>query len=113
MNITKANINVSTCFSFCTFKASVNELVSKFGEPDFVDRDEDEKCQYEWNLRVINGNKVSVFTVYDWKEYRLFERDEIIEWHIGRVADKNASQHTNMFDVEVALKEVGFNPSMY
>jgi hypothetical protein len=24
-----------------------------------------------------------VFTVYDWKEYRPLEEDEVIEWHVG------------------------------
>ena len=24
-----------------------------------------------------------LFTVYDWKEYRTLDEDEIIEWHIG------------------------------
>jgi hypothetical protein len=23
------------------------------------------------------------FTIYDWKEYRQYSNDELIEWHIG------------------------------
>ena len=25
----------------------------------------------------------TVFSIYDWKEYRAIDQDEVIDWHIG------------------------------
>ena len=69
-----------TSFHDVTFKASVNQLIGIFGEPTIYDNRGEYKCNFEWDLETFNGD---VFTVYDWKEYRKIEMDEIIEWHIG------------------------------
>ena len=31
----------------------------------------------------MENEKGEVFTVYDWKEYRVLDENELIEWHIG------------------------------
>lgn len=38
------------------------------------------KTTNEWAGETSNGD---VFTIYDWKEYRAFGKDEKIQWHIG------------------------------
>jgi hypothetical protein len=69
-----------TSFHDVTFKASINQLIGIFGEPTIQDNTGEYKCNFDWHLQTFSGD---VFTVYDWKEYRKLEMDEIIEWHIG------------------------------
>ena len=61
-------------------KASVNELTGILGDPSCVSNDGRDKTNFEWWMETTNGD---VFTIYDWKEYRVLELDEPIEWHIG------------------------------
>ena len=56
-----------------------NELVKHFGEPTYVNGIE-EKSQFDWVLEHEIG---FVFTIYDWKEYKTIEPDDVISWHIG------------------------------
>jgi len=69
-----------TSFHDCTITATVNELKTILGTPEFSDNDGEDKVNFEWNMETDNGD---IFTVYDWKEYRTIETDEEIEWHIG------------------------------
>jgi hypothetical protein len=69
-----------TSFQGVTFKASVNQLINAFGEPDYVDNTGDDKTNFEWDMETEDGD---VFTTYDWKEYRMIDVNEQIEWHIG------------------------------
>ena len=69
-----------TSFHNDVFNASVSDLRKILGEPDYDDNSGDDKVNFEWVMQTDNGN---VFTVYDWKEYRILDEDEIIEWHIG------------------------------
>ena len=69
-----------TSFHGHTFRATVNEIIEFCGDPDSVCNDSGDKVQYDWVFETEDGR---VFTIYDWKEYRLFGPDETIEWHIG------------------------------
>jgi len=80
INRTTQSLN-DTSFHGQTFKMSKRELVSIFGEPTYYDTDIRDKTQNEWELEIENTN--IVFSIYDWKEYRAYGDDEIIEWHIG------------------------------
>jgi len=60
--------------------ATVNQIRQICGEPMYESKDPDEKSQYDWCMETESG---TVFTIYDWKEYRIFGEDEMIEWHIG------------------------------
>ena len=62
-----------------TIYTSVFLLTKLFGKPDSYG-DVDDKSQYDWSLELEDGTP---FTIYDWKEYRKFDRDEHIEFHIG------------------------------
>ena len=74
-----SNKNFSgTSFHGHTITATYNELVDALGgKPQYTHGD---KSNYDWVCETENG---TVFTVYDWKEYRNFGDDEKIEWHIG------------------------------
>ena len=69
-----------TSFTGATFDASVNQLKKIFGEPDNEDNTGEDKVNFDWDLETDDGD---VFTIYDWKEYRVIDKDEIIGWHIG------------------------------
>ena len=69
-----------TSFHGATVRATVNQLRAILGEPTNVDNSGNEKVNFEWECQFYDG---AVFTVYDWKEYRELEMDEMIEWHIG------------------------------
>ncbi len=68
-----------TSYHDTTISATVNQLTAAFGEPYDNNTGED-KVNFEWDMETEDGE---VFTIYDWKEYRIISKNEIIEWHIG------------------------------
>jgi hypothetical protein len=71
----------------------VNQLIKVLGEPDYDGNTGEDKTNFEWDMELDSGD---VFTVYDWKEYRMIDIDEEIEWHIGGrsfvITDEAANQ---------------------
>ena len=65
-----------------TIFASTNEIIDKLGlDPNYCHPElYDNKSTREWDVITDDG---LCFTIYDWKEYRYFDDDEVIEWHIG------------------------------
>jgi hypothetical protein len=68
-----------TSFYGNTFTATVDELTTHLGEP-MLYGDVEDKSQNEWVCETADG---VLFTIYDWKQYRMYRTDEPIEWHIG------------------------------
>ena len=75
-----SNKNASTSFHFTTIRTTVNKLTSALGEAQSIDNSGDDKVNFDWNCETEDGD---VFTIYDWKEYRMIDVNEKIEWHIG------------------------------
>ena len=73
-------ISNGTSFHDHTFTATVDDLRNVLGQPQFESNDGEDKNNFDWIMETQDG---TVFTVYDWKEYRRLEEDEVIEWHIG------------------------------
>jgi hypothetical protein len=69
-----------TSFHNTTIKCSVSTLIKVLGEPECAINDGEDKVNFEWEMETNDGD---VFTVYDWKEYRSLNENEMIEWHIG------------------------------
>jgi hypothetical protein len=69
-----------TSFHNTTIKCSVSTLIKVLGEPEYFPNDGEDKVNFEWEMETNEGD---VFTVYDWKEYRSLNENEMIEWHIG------------------------------
>ena len=67
-----------TSFHRTTINATVNQLSEICGEPEMGGIED--KVTHNWTMETDEGE---VFTIYDWKEYRDFDNDENIEWHIG------------------------------
>jgi hypothetical protein len=79
------NTWMGTSYHGDCFLATINELKTIFDSPDRVG-DKKDKVQYEWllDLEVSNTLKTSApITIYDWKEYRDYHKDEYIRFHIG------------------------------
>ena len=68
-----------TSFHGATFSATLADLQVILGAPNNCG-DHHDKVQNEWELELEDG---TVFSVYDWKEYRRYTDKETIEWHIG------------------------------
>ena len=68
-----------TSFHGATFSATLADLQVILGAPN-ASGDHHDKVQNEWELELEDG---TVFSVYDWKEYRRYTDKETIEWHIG------------------------------
>lgn len=90
-----------TSFHNDVFNASVSDLRKILGEPKYVDNSGEDKVNFEWVIETDNGD---VFTVYDWKEYRVLDEDEIIEWHIG--GDNGAITYTALNEIAGELNEL-------
>ena len=70
-----------TCHHGLVVNDSTDGLIEKLGlEPDFLNQDASGKTTREWNLELEDGTP---FTIYDWKEYRVYDNDEVVEFHIG------------------------------
>ena len=76
-----------TSFHGTTIRATVNQLISAFGEPSDDSNTGEDKVNFEWDMETEEGE---VFTIYDWKEGRPLRLDEYVVWHIG-AKDKSTS----------------------
>ena len=70
----------NTSFHGVTVRATVDQLISAFGEPSMECNYGEDKVNFEWEMETDEG---AVFTIYDWREGRSLYRDEYITWHIG------------------------------
>ena len=78
--INKTNKSASgTSFHGDVINATYNQLVTCFGKPTYINGVQD-KSQYDW---VLGYKNAFVFTIYDWKEYKHIQPDDMISWHIG------------------------------
>ena len=89
-----------TSFHNHTFRASKIQLIEAIGEPDWVDGNINDKVQNDWCCETDNGD---VFSIYDWKEYRAYGDDEIIEWHIGGRSGEITEQAQR--EIEILLNQ--------
>ena len=77
----KTNKSISgTSFHDSTVIATVDQLIHILGEPVDDSNTGQDKVNFEWEMELETGE---VFTVYDYKEYRMLRTDEMVEWHIG------------------------------
>jgi len=74
-----------TSFHGATISATLADLQIILGAPSHTG-DSNDKVQNEWDLELEDG---TIFTVYDWKEYRNYGDKETIEWHIGGNCEKD------------------------
>jgi hypothetical protein len=81
-----------TSFHDTTIGTTIHTLNKLLGEPVCVDNTGMDKVNYEWEMETDNGD---VFTVYDWKEYRILHEHEIIEFHIGGMSKAITEQAKN------------------
>lgn len=90
MKTTKQKFN-SGWYGGVKLLTTYNELEKQFGKPTY-DGSGDGKVNYEWVLETELGE---VITIYDWKEYRDFGKDENIWWHIGVTGPTNKTNLMN------------------
>ena len=83
-----------TSFHNIVVKCSLSTLIKVLGKPEYSGNDGEDKINFEWEMETSEGD---VFTVYDWKEYRSLNENEMIEWHIGGA---------NKYTTEQARKEI-------
>ena len=76
----RSNNTTGTSFHGVTLTVTPQKLIDVLGEPDFFDNDGHDKVNMEYDLET--KDEIS-FTIYDWKEYRPLQMDELIEFHIG------------------------------
>ena len=91
-----------TSFHDTIIGTTIHTLNKLLGEPVHVDNTGMDKTNYEWEMETDNGD---VFTVYDWKEYRILNEHEIIEFHIGGMSKAITEQAKNeIYDALSKLK---------
>jgi hypothetical protein len=73
-----------TSFHGVVIRATVDQLISAFGDPSMEYNTGEDKVNFEWKMETDEGE---VFTIYDWKEGRpLHQRDQYVTWHIGAMS---------------------------
>lgn len=91
-----------TSFHDTTVGTTIHTLLKLLGQPTIVDNTGMDKTNYEWEMETSNGD---VFTVYDWKEYKILHEHEIIEFHIGGMSKSITEQAKNeIYDAMANLK---------
>ena len=88
-----------TSFHSVTIKATISQLTDILGEP--ITGGIEDKVTHKWKAETDEGD---IFTVYDWKEYRLIDKDEVIEWHIG--AHNWGASETAKKEIETAFNNL-------
>lgn len=86
-----------TSFHGTTIKTTVAKLRQLVGEPASESNDGSDKVNFDWVCRTDSGD---LFTIYDWKEYRVIDENEQIEFHIGA---SDAEISCDAYDELVAL----------
>ena len=81
-----------TSFHGSVIKCTVSDLRSILGEPRYQGNDGKDKVNFDWVMETESGD---VFTVYDWKEYRPLDENEVIEWHVGGRSGEVTNQAVN------------------
>ena len=69
-----------TSFFGTTIRTTVNNIIKNCGKPRYAENTGRDKVNYDFVFETESGD---VFTIYDWKEYRPINGDEVIEFHIG------------------------------
>jgi hypothetical protein len=69
-----------TSFHDTVIKTTVNKLTKALGEAQIIGNDGKDKVNFDWTCETKEGK---IFTIYDWKEYRSIDLDEVIDFHIG------------------------------
>ena len=69
-----------TSFHDTYLTSTVSIIKEKFGEPQSESNYGQDKINFDWTGETKNGD---IFTIYDWKEYRVLDENETIEFHIG------------------------------
>jgi len=80
-----------TSFHGVTIKTRPIDLISlanKLGAEYYDSNDGNDKCNFDFEFETSKGD---VFTIYDWKKYRVLEEDEKVIFNIG-AADRSISQ---------------------
>ena len=90
-----------TSFHGDVFRASVSDLRKILGLPKFENNNGEEKTNFDWVMETELGE---VITIYDWKEYRALDEDELIDWHIGGENEMATSRALN--EIAGALNEL-------
>jgi len=87
--------------------ATPNELKHILGKPEYENGSG--KVNMEWNLETHHG---TVFTVYDWKEYKSIHPNKQIEWHIGGHSRFNTQLAKQMLEESLILANDELNHTM-
>jgi len=95
-----------TSFHGATITATLADLKIILGAPSNTG-DQHDKVQNEWDLELEDG---TVFSVYDWKEYRKYEY-EPIEWHIG--SHNSLNSLAALEALEEALATMDAKPNLF
>jgi len=74
------NSTIGTSFHDTVITTTVNKLIKAIGKPYMHNNNGSDKTNFEWKMELEDG---TLFTVYDYKEYRKLDLDELIEFHIG------------------------------
>lgn len=93
-----------TSFHDNTITATLADLMNVLGAPDCTG-DSNDKVQNEWELELEDG---TVFSVYDWKEYRRYTDTTEIEWHIGGMSE-NATYRAQCYLEEALAEGININ----
>lgn len=79
VNHRETNINGTHLQDYMPGMATTNNISEILGEP--VRGDYQDKVTREWCLEDTESGVVA--TIYDWKEYREYDDNVAVEWHIG------------------------------
>lgn len=69
-----------TSFHNVTVRCTPQQLIDLLGPAQYGGNDGQDKVNFDWVCETKGG---ILFTIYDWKEYRVLDLLDQVVWHIG------------------------------
>jgi len=76
----RSNNTGGTSFHGVTLTTTPQQLIDALGEPQYFSNDGSDKTNMDYSLETEDE---IAFTIYDWKEFRKYDEEELIGFHIG------------------------------
>lgn len=66
-----------------SIETSINELRNKIGEPQIINNNVNDDTHFEWQCAIEHNGKIIPFALYDYKNKKILEDNEMYDFHIG------------------------------
>ena len=70
-----------------SIETSINELINKIGKPQIINHNINDDTHFEWQGAIEHNGKIIPFALYDYKNKKILEDNEMYDFHIGAFSE--------------------------